>query len=196
MQQVAAALVPWLRRTRSAALDAAIEARATPRASSLRLSLVEVARRPSFTPEAARRASKVLAPRVLDADRRAAKRLTDLEPAGPAEAWHAARITAKRARYAAEVGTPALGRECEDLARFWSEVTEPLGDAQDAVIQRGLVLDRVADPSAPLSAEEAFACGMFVASTHDREVSAHRTAHALWYDGRDAHKALRSALTR
>jgi hypothetical protein len=52
----------------------------------------------------------------------------------------------------------------------------------------------VADPSLPLSAEEAFACGVFVASTHDREVAAHRTAHALWYDARSEHRRLREAM--
>ena len=63
-------------------------------------------RAPRFTAAAGRRAPKVLAPRVLRADR--ARRPTgssELRPATtPSDAWHAARITAKRARYAAEVG--------------------------------------------------------------------------------------------
>ncbi len=192
--RVAAAVSPWLRRGRAAALADAVAASRSERGEALRSALVAVARRPAFTPVAARRAAKVLGPRVLHADRRAATRLSGLGAESAGEAWHAARITAKRARYAAEVGAPALGRPCEDLARYWATLTEPLGDAQDALIQRELVLERVADPSAPLSAEEAFVCGVFVASTHDREVSAHRTAHAIWYDGRDHHRALRAAV--
>lgn len=190
------ALLPWLRRRHAQALAAALLDVRSARADELRRTLVRIARAPSFTPEAARRAHKVLGPRVLRADARAGRLLERLRPGDDSASWHAARITAKRARYAAEVGAPALGAPCAELARLWSTLTEPLGDGQDAVIQRALVLDRVDDPSMPLSAGEAFVCGVYVASTHDREIACHRRARAVWLAAHDEHRRLRKALRR
>jgi len=188
------ALLPWLHRRRRAAVEDAGEQLAGARAESLLRELVDVARSPSFTDEAARKARKVLAPRVLHADHRATARIDGLRPSDEADSWHSARIAAKRARYAAEVGAPVLGTGCEALGQLWASVTEPLGEAQDAVIQRTLVLDRVDDPTVPLSAGEAFVCGLYVASTHDREVEAHRRARDVWRGSRDEHARLRRAV--
>jgi CHAD domain-containing protein len=161
---------------------------------ALRAALVELSRAPRFVDLASRRAPKVLAPRVLRADERAARQLERLRPGDDSDLWHGARITAKRARYAAEVGAPAIGKAAEDLAVLWSTITEPLGEAQDAVIQRTLVLDRVDDPAVPLSAGEAFVCGVYVASTHDREVESHRRAREVWKHSRDEHRRLRRSV--
>ena len=188
------ALLPWLhRRRRAAAMDAA-EQLSGLRAQVLLRELVDVSRAPTFTDVAARRARKVLAPRVLRADRRATHQIEGLRPSDDADSWHSARIAAKRARYAAEVGAPALGTACDALGQLWASVTEPLGEAQDAVIQRTLVLDRVDDPTVPLSAGEAFVCGLYVASTHDREVEAHRRARDVWRASREEHARLRRAV--
>jgi len=190
------ALLPWLNRRQGLVRAAALGDLRSSRADALRHSLVAVARRPAFTREAGKAAHKVLRPRVERADARAAGLLEQLSPGDDSDSWHAARITAKRARYAAEVGSPVLGRACEDLARLWSTLTEPLGVAQDAVIQRALVLDRVDDPTMPLSAGEAFVCGIFVASTHEREVAAHRHARDVWTASRAEHQHLLKRLGR
>ena len=190
------ALSPWLRRRRDDLTAVAVAALGSGRGEKLRLDLVTLARAPRFTADAGRRASKVLAPRVLRADRRATTQIDALTEDSPSAAWHAARITAKRARYAAEVGAPAVGRPAADLADLWSTLTDPLGEAQDAVSQRGLVLDRVDDPAVPLTAAEAFACGAFVAHSRDREVQAHRAAFELWSGSREEHRRLRRAVER
>ncbi len=195
-ERVAEALAPWLRRRREELTAAAVAALSSGRGDKLRLDLVTLARAPRFTPGAGRRASKVLVPRVLKADRRATERIDELGDDSPSHAWHAARITAKRARYAAEVGAPAVGRPAADLAELWSTLTDPLGEAQDAVIQRALVLERVDDPAVPLTAAEAFACGAFVARSRDVEVQAHLRASALWSASRDEHRRLRRAVER
>jgi CHAD domain-containing protein len=193
---VADALVPWLRRRREELTAAAVAALGSGRGTKLRLDLVTLARSPRFAPLAGKRASKVLTPPVLRADRRATRRIDALSEASPPDAWHAARITAKRARYAAEVGAPALGRPAADLAKLWASMTDPLGAAQDAVIQRELVLERVDDPAVPLTAGEAFACGAFVASARERETQSHREAAARWSELRDEHARLRRAVER
>jgi CHAD domain-containing protein len=187
-------LLPWLRHRHAVALASALPELRSSRADALRVALARLATDPRFTHEAAKRAVKVLGPRVLRADDRAAKLLGQLRPGDASASWHSARISAKRARYAAEVGAPALGRPCQDLASMWSELTEPLGDGQDAAIQRALVLDRVDDTSSPISAGEAFVCGVYVAATHDREVESHRAARGVWRESRSRHRALRQAL--
>ena len=190
------ALLPWLRRRQGLVRASALDELRSTRADALRHTLVAVARRPAFTREASKPAHKVMRPRVERADARAARMIEQLRPADDSHSWHTARITAKRARYAAEVGSPVLGRACEDLARLWSTMTEPLGEGQDAVIQRALVLDRVDDPTMPLSAGEAFVCGIFVASTHEREVASHRRARDVWTASRGEHKHLLKRLGR
>jgi CHAD domain-containing protein len=195
-EPVAGALVPWLRRRREELTAEAVAALGSGRGAKLRIDLVALARSPRFTPTAGKRASKVLAPRVLREDRRAASAIDELDDDSPAAAWHAARITAKRARYAAEVGAPAVGRPAADLAELWSTMTDPLGEAQDAVIQRGLVLERVDDPAMPLTAAEAFACGTYVATTRAAETRAHLAASARWQQSRDEHRRLRRAVER
>ncbi|MFC6236519.1 CHAD domain-containing protein [Longivirga aurantiaca] len=193
-EALAGAVVPWLQARRAGSHAAALVDVRSARASALRRDLVRTAREPLFTAKARKPAHKVLAPRVLEADRRAAARFESLDERTPADSWHLARIAAKRARYAAEVGIGPLGRPAQELARLWIDVTEPLGAAQDAVVQRELVLARIADPAAPLSAGEAFTCGMFVASTHDRELVAQTEARDGWAASRRRHRDLRRSL--
>jgi CHAD domain-containing protein len=190
------ALLPWVNHRLALARAAALDDARSLRAADLRRTLVSLARTPVFTAEASRKAPKVLGPRVLRADDRAARLLEQLTPDAGSDSWHSGRIAAKRARYAAEVGATVLGRPSEELARLWAALTEPLGDAQDAVTQRALVLDRVDDLTVPLSAGEAFVCGVYVASTHDREVDCHRRAREAWSASRHDHKRLRKALGR
>jgi CHAD domain-containing protein len=191
---LAATLTPWLVAQRTSSHTAALVDLRSARAAALRRDLARTAREPLFERRAARPAGGVLAPRVLEADRRAARRFEALDSSSHADLWHLARIAAKRARYAAEVGIGPLGRPAERLARLWIDVTEPLGDAQDAAVQRELVLARIADPAAPLTAGEAFTCGVFVASTHDRELVAQDLAREGWAQSRGPHKDLRRAL--
>ncbi len=193
--QIGASLIPWLRRRREHVLHEALVELRSERAAALLDLLVAVARAPRFTRIARRRASTSLAPRVLRADRQAARPLGHLRPDDSPEAWHRARISAKRARYAAEVGASALGRPCAELAHLWASISEPLGEAQDATIQRTLVLERVSDASTPLSAAEAFTFGIFVASTRHREVACHREARNIWLDARHEHARIRRAMS-
>ncbi len=166
------------------------------RASALRRDLVRTAREPLFTGEG-RTATRTRC------SRRACSRPTVGRPPGSrpsttADArrtrgtWPASppsgRATPPRSASARSAARP------QDLARLWIEVTEPLGAAQDAVVQRELVLERIADPASPLSAGEAFTCGMFVASTHDRELAAQTEARDGWAASRRRHRDLRRSL--
>jgi CHAD domain-containing protein len=51
------------------------------------------------------------------------------------------RKAAKRLRYAAELAEPALGRPATELRKAVKEVQELLGEHQDSVVARGLLLE-------------------------------------------------------
>ncbi|SDP56050.1 CYTH and CHAD domain-containing protein [Lentzea jiangxiensis] len=57
------------------------------------------------------------------------------------EPLHEARKAAKRLRYSAEVAEPALGKHAESLRKRAKDVTTLLGDHQDSVVARPVLLD-------------------------------------------------------
>lgn len=94
---------------------------------------------PPLTGEAARAASTVLPRRVGRSWRRLrtavrASRAPGLDSAARTEALHEARKGAKRARYAAEVAQPLLGRPAEKFVREMTRVQTALGHAQDGAV--------------------------------------------------------------
>lgn len=96
--------------------------------------LVDAAANPRLTPAAAAPARDVLPPLFDKAWRKLAREVGALALDGPSEQWHETRITAKRARYAAEVLVPVFGAPARNLATALSTVTEQLGENQDAAI--------------------------------------------------------------
>jgi CHAD domain-containing protein len=96
--------------------------------------LVAAANEPAVLPEAERPCAEALPPLAKRAWRKLDKAVRELDLDDPDEAWHAARIAAKRARYAADGCAPALGKPAEKLAGQLSRVTDVLGEHQDAVV--------------------------------------------------------------
>jgi CHAD domain-containing protein len=102
--------------------------------------LVLTAAAPPLTKEALRPAATVL-PRLVA---RQWHRLADgtpgisgagqLDPVAPDDEWHEVRKRAKRARYAADAATPAVGAAAADLGVALAAVTDTLGAHQDAAI--------------------------------------------------------------
>jgi CHAD domain-containing protein len=122
---------------------------------------------PPFTGRAQRPARDALPALVARSYRRTARRMRRAAhaPAGPGRdvALHDVRKAAKRARYAAEAVSPALGRKARRFARQMEELQTVLGDHQDAVIARGA--DRELGVSAHLAGENAFTYGLL----HERD---------------------------
>lgn len=111
--------------------------------------LVAVAHDPPTTSRSAKPAARVLPSLASKQWKSLAERAKHLSDADPAESWHHARISAKRARYAAEACAPAMGREPARFAKALAEVTELLGNLQDTAISRAMVheiADGVVDP--------------------------------------------------
>ena len=87
---------------------------------------------PPVTDAAYETCEDVLLPLVARTWRRLRSSIRALELDGPSPTWHAARIKAKRARYAADAVAPIFGKDMKQHARMLAEVTELLGDHQDA----------------------------------------------------------------
>ncbi len=129
------------------------------RTAALLAAMQAAAADPRTTAEADRSCRDVLPPLVAAAYRRIAKRAKHLclDPPGTVvhadadDAWHAARIQAKRARYAADACVPVFGEPSEQLAVRLAEVTRCLGEHQDAAIaaEAAIELGRRTDCPAP-----------------------------------------------
>ncbi|MEU9231577.1 CYTH and CHAD domain-containing protein [Streptomyces subrutilus] len=95
---------------------------------------------PPLRKAAGGRAERVLPQAVLRDYERLAGRVEAalaMEPGGERDvALHEARKAAKRARYAAEAATPAVGKPAKRMAKAVKEVQSLLGDHQDSVVAR------------------------------------------------------------
>jgi CHAD domain-containing protein len=147
---------------RAGARTALLEALDSLRYFSLLDELDKLFAEPPLTPEAARPAADVLPAAARRPYRQARRRMRQARrtPAGqPADAaLHQARKAGRRARYAAEAMTPAIGKKARRFARQMKQVQSVLGDHQDAVIARQV--ERELGIRAYLASENAFSYGL------------------------------------
>jgi CHAD domain-containing protein len=100
-----------------------------------------------------------------------------LGPESPDGELHAARIRAKKARYAAELAAPELGRACAELVKGAKALQDVLGEHQDAVVAEERIRAFVAKTSAPASA---FAAGRLVERQRARRAASRREWPGAW----------------
>ncbi len=96
--------------------------------------LVEASRAPRLTAASTTAAGEALPPLMLATWRRLERAVRALRQKSPDEAWHAARIRAKQARYTADSFVLVFGRPAKRLAKQLELVTELLGSHQDAAV--------------------------------------------------------------
>jgi len=117
---------------------------------------------PPFTAQAAIPATEVLPEAARRAYRQADRQMHRAwsVPAGQVrdEALHRARKAARRARYASEAMTAAVGKEARRFTSRMKEIQSVLGEHQDAVICRQVA--RELGISAHLAGENAFSYGL------------------------------------
>jgi len=101
--------------------------------------LMRLAVDPPVTDEAYASCAVALPPLVSRTWRRLAKAVNELDLDGPSVPWHEARIKAKRARYAAEAVEEIFGKRMRRLSQALAEITEVLGDHQDAYVAQTLL---------------------------------------------------------
>ncbi len=122
--------------------------------------------------------------------RRFARAAAELRVDGPATTWHAARIRAKRARYSVDVLASIDGDRMAHLADELADVTEVLGEHQDAWVAQQVLRD-LADAA---TGAEAFALGRLHDIEVEREALARLAFLEMWPQVKRAAK--RSGLTR
>lgn len=130
---------PLLRTRMAAARSSALAALRSDRHQQLVDDLMDLAVNPPVTDAAFVPCGEVLPGLVARAWKRLRASVTGLEMDGPSAPWHEARIKAKRVRYAAEAVEDILGRPMHRLADCLAEVTEVLGDHQDAHVAQTLL---------------------------------------------------------
>lgn len=147
---------------RASAHEQVIEAFGSVRYADLLASLDRLAHDPPLGPQAAAPARDVLPAAVRQAYRQADKRMRRARraPHGPDRdvALHEARKSARRARYAAEAASPAVGQPARKFAKQMKKVQSVIGDHQDTVIARQAA--RELGISAHLAGENAYTYGL------------------------------------
>ena len=158
-----------------AALDSA-------RYFALRDALDELLADPPLSAEADQPADRVLpatARRAYRRTRRRIRRAGHTPPGGGQEtAYHEARKAAKRARYAGEAISPALGHDARRFTKQMKEIQSVLGDHQDAVVARGV--DRELGIGAHLAGENAFTFGLLYEREDQRAARLRAEARRTW----------------
>lgn len=187
-----------LGRLMDAARGEALAALDSPRYANLVDALAEAAANPPTTPAAAKPCSKALPPLVAKSFRRLAEESAHLHLDPPQvrvtaesdDAWHEARITAKKARYAAEACEPVFGKPATLLVTQLSRVTELLGEHQDAAVAADAVVEIGQVPTIPPQA--ALTLGVLHGVQRDAVLAARAEFVAIWPEV--AHKRWRAWL--
>lgn len=165
-----------LTRRRDAAQSGAIAALRSDRHDFVIQDLVDAANTPRFTDQAYRTCREALPPSLAKTWRTLERSVNRLELTTPSSHWHAARIKAKRARYAAEALSPIFGKKIERLANRLSDVTEILGSHQDAHVAQQFLLEVV--PSADGST--GFGLGLLFEGEYVFEIADREEFLAMW----------------
>jgi CHAD domain-containing protein len=173
-------LVARVRAARSAARERLLADLRSDRYTALLDRLVEGSQAPAVLPDAAdRTATSVLVPLMAGPWKHLERACTRIDDDAPDELLHAARIRAKRARYAADALAPLVGASARRFARAAAGLQDVLGEHQDAVVAEAWLRE-----AARSGAGTAFVAGLLTA----RERQARDDARASW---RTAWKALR-----
>ena len=106
------------------------------------------------------------------------KRSAAVKQQGPDEAWHRLRISAKRARYAAEVCVPVIGIPAEAFAAQLSRITEELGQQQDAAVAGEVVLRAAQSPR--IATSTGFVLGRLLGESRAEIARSRRSFPELW----------------
>jgi CHAD domain-containing protein len=129
------ALIDDLEATRFETRDALLVSMRAPRYVELLDSVVEAAHDPRVVDEAASStARELLAPALERPWKHLETAIDGLDSDPSDEGLHAARIRAKRVRYAAEAVAPVFGKTARKFAEAAADLQDVLGEHQDAVV--------------------------------------------------------------
>ena len=153
-----AAMEPWLAKRADQARLVALESLRADRYAALLQSLVTAANSPVLTEQADLPCSETMPPLVNSAFRRLRSAIAELTDESPSTDWHEVRIDAKRARYAIEAIVPIFGDKARPVVARFAEVTDILGDHQDAYVAQEAIRERMS--LGGVDADTAFSLGL------------------------------------
>ncbi|HEU0041374.1 MAG TPA: CYTH and CHAD domain-containing protein [Jiangellaceae bacterium] len=154
----------------------------TDRYVALHGALVAAAVDPETTQAAQSPARDVLPGLVRKAWKELDRQAENLRPGAGDDLWHATRLAAKRARYAAEAAATSLGPEAAALAGQIQRLTDILGEHQDAV-QAAAAVQAIAG-SGQADADVVFVLGALAAAERGYADAAQATFDEAWADVR------------
>ncbi len=175
-----------------AARSSALAALRSDRHAQLVADLTVAAVDPPVTDAAFATCEQALLPLVARSWRRLARAIADLELDGPSHEWHEARIKAKRARYAADAAAGIFGRRMQNFARTLADVTELLGDHQDAHIAQSILRELAAQ--ADTDGSTGMALGVLHEYEADEEIIDRYRFDELWPHARS--RAVKAGVAR
>ena len=147
--------------------------------------LVTAAREPRILDPAYQACEDVLPDLVAHAWDALAKSCRRLELEGPPDEWHRARIKAKRARYAVDAVLPVFASGgVRRFAKSLAEVTELLGDHQDAYVAQVFVQELAQSPET--NGPTGFALGLLHAIEVESEYEGRLSFAESWGKARKA----------
>ncbi len=123
-------------------------------------------------------AERVLPPLVRAEFAHVVRRASSVDPQGEDEPWHKLRISAKRARYAAEVCVPLIGIPAEAFAAQLTRLTDELGQQQDAAVAGEVVLRAAQSPR--IATSTGFVLGRLLGECRAEIARSRRTFPELW----------------
>lgn len=162
----------------AAARSGALAALRSDRHAWLLDDLIRAVHEPPVIDAAFQRADEVLPPHAATSWRRFARAVKGLDFDSPSTDWHEARIRAKRARYAIEALVPISGKRVAAWAAAMAEVTEVLGEHQDAHIAQAAVRTLAESPS--VTGAQGFALGRLHDLERELEFIARLTFFERW----------------
>lgn len=145
-ERARSAIDPVLQRRLLGARSGALAALRSDRHAALVDDLVAAAIDPPVVDAAYVACDRTLLPLVARTWTRLAKSVGDLTLDTESTVWHEARIKAKRARYAADSVASIFGRDMQKFAAALAQVTEVLGDHQDAYVAQEILREVATDP--------------------------------------------------
>jgi CHAD domain-containing protein len=174
-RRVADALLQRLDARQSAARHDLVGSMREPRYAKLLDALVEGANAPAVLPEVAgATAAEALRP-ALEAPWKHLETAMDTARQDPTDAnLHAARIRAKRVRYAAEAVSPVFGKRARAFAEAAVELQDVLGEHQDAVVAGAWLRE------AARSGSDAFVAGELAAAESQAARASRGAVPSAW----------------
>jgi CHAD domain-containing protein len=117
-------------------------------------------------------------PALAKAEFRSLKKAArNLQPDSSDEELHRMRVAAKRARYAAELAAPSLGKRADEFVQSAKRLQDILGEHQDAVVAEKKIRELA---NAARATEVAFAAGRLVERERARRTAARAALPDAW----------------